>query len=187
MQKNRWILVAAVAVVLVLGAFWLLRRGGEPPTAVDLIDQFPTADKRSAMPVAEAFSVTDVTIDNQTKRAIYMHSNSRLIYRVNVPNDGWLRTSLALKPEAWTQEGDGVLFRVGVSDGRKYDELLNQHVNPYAVQGDRRWIPQIIDLSAYGGESVELIFNTNASPPNKGNDERNDLAVWGEPQIYVRR
>jgi heme/copper-type cytochrome/quinol oxidase subunit 2 len=38
MQKNRWILIAAVAVVLVLGAFWLMRRGGEPPTAVDLIE-----------------------------------------------------------------------------------------------------------------------------------------------------
>lgn len=187
MQKNRWIIIAAAAVVVVLAAFWFMRRSGEPPTAVDLIDQFPAAEKRSAMPLAEAFSVTDVVIDNQGKRAIYMHPNSRLIYRVNVPNDGWLRTALALKPEAWTQEGDGVLFRIGVSDGRKYDELLNQHVNPYGVQGDRRWIPVVVDLSAYSGESVELIFNTNGSQPGKGDDQRNDLAVWGEPQLYVGR
>jgi hypothetical protein len=187
MQKNRWVIIAVVAVVLIFGAYWLMRRGGEPPTAIDLVDQFPTAEKRSPYPQAEAFSVTDVTIDNQTKRAIYTRPSSRVIWRVNVPNDGWLRTSLALKPEAWTQEGDGVLFRIGVSDGRKYDELLNQHVNPFGVQGDRRWIPVIVDLSAYGGESVELIFNTNTSLPGKGDDPRGDLAVWGEPQIYVRR
>lgn len=187
MKKNQWMLVAAVAVVLVVGAFWVMRRGGEPPTAIDLVDQFPTAEKRSPDPIPETFSVIDVTIDNQTKRAISMRPTSRLIYRISVPNDAWLRTALALKPEAWTQEGDGVLFRVGVSDGRKYDELLNQHVNPFAVQGDRRWIPIVVDLSAYGGETVDLIFNTNASLPNKGDDRRNDLSVWGEPQIYVRR
>jgi hypothetical protein len=186
MQNNRWILVAVAAVVLVIGAYWLMRRGGEPPAAVDLVNQFQTADKRSNKG-ADAFSVVDVTIDNQTKRAIYMHPTSRLIWHVNVPNDGWLRTSLALKPEAWTQEGDGVLFRIGVSDGRKYDELLNQHVNPFGVQGDRRWIPVIVDLSAYGGESVDIIFNTNSSLPGKGNDERADFSVWGDPQIYVRR
>jgi hypothetical protein len=186
MKKNQWILVA-VAVVLVVVAVWLMRRGGEPPTAIDLIEQFPTAEKRSPLPVAEAFSVTDVTIDGQSRRAILMRPTSRLIWRVNVPNDGWLRTALALKPEAWTQEGDGVLFRIGVSDSRKYDELLNQHVNPFGVQGDRRWIPVVVDLSAYGGENVELIFNTNSSVPGKGDDQRNDLSIWGEPQIYVRR
>jgi hypothetical protein len=187
MQKNRWIIIAAAAVVILVGAFWIMRRGGESPSAVDLIDQFPSADKRSPLPVSEAFSVTDVTIDNQKKRAIFMRPTSRLIYRVNVPNDGWLRTALALKPEAWSQEGDGVLFRIGVSDGRKYDELLNQHVNPFGVQGDRRWIPIVVDLSAYGGENVELIFNTNTSVPGKGDDPRGDLAVWAEPQIYVHR
>jgi hypothetical protein len=187
MQKNRWTIVAIAAVALVLIAFWMLRRGSEPPAAIDLVDQFPTAEKRSPLPAAETFSVLDVSIDDLTKRSILQRPTSRIIWKISVPNDGWLRAALALKPEAWTMEGDGVLFRIGVSDGRKYDELLNQHVNPFAVPGDRRWIPVIVDLSAYGGEQVELIFNTNSSVPGKGDDSRNDLAVWGAPQIYVRR
>ena len=32
-----------------------------------------------------------------------------------MPPDAWLRTSLGIQPEAWTKEGDGVLFRIGVS------------------------------------------------------------------------
>jgi hypothetical protein len=103
-----------------------------------------------------------------------------------VPPDAWLRTDLALKPEAWDKEGDGVLFLVGISDGRKYDELVTHDLNPYAVPGDRRWIPINIDLSAYSGEQVDIIFNTRTSLPGKGNDDRNDMAVWGAPGIFTR-
>ena len=44
----------------------------------------------------------------------------------------------------------------------------------------------MVDLSAYGGEEVDLIFNTYASPPGKGSDQRNDLALWGAPEIVIR-
>ena len=36
-----------------------------------------------------------------------------------------------MKPESWTAEGNGVLFLVGVSDGKRFDELFRQHVNPF--------------------------------------------------------
>jgi hypothetical protein len=43
-----------------------------------------------------------------------------------------------------------------------------------------------IDLSAYAGEQVSLIFNTNSSMPGKGDNQDNDLALWGAPEIVVR-
>ena len=46
-----------------------------------------------------------------------------------------------MKPESWTAEGNGVLFLVGVSDGKRFDELFRQHVNPFGNPGDRKWIP----------------------------------------------
>ena len=65
-------------------------------------------------------------------------------------------------------EGDGVLFRIGISDGKgKYEEFLKQHVNPQRRPEDRRWIPVDLDLSAYANQKVEVIFNTNASLPGR--------------------
>ena len=111
---------------------------------------------------------------------------SRLTFKSRIPDDGWLRVSVALKQEAWTQEGDGVRFMALVSDGRASDELFVQDVNPFVNATDRKWIPVMVDLSTYAGEEVDVILNTYGSPPGKGADLRNDLAVWGAPEIVVR-
>jgi hypothetical protein len=129
----------------------------------------------------------NVTIDRVSQRGIFMHPTSRLIFKVTVPQNALLRTSMALMPEIWDEDGaDGVLFRFGVSDGRKYDELLNQIVNPHTVLEDRRWVPVAIDLSAYGGQQVDLIFNTNSSAPRRPANSSYDWAVWGDPRVTIR-
>ena len=89
-----------------------------------------------------------------------------------------------MKPESWDQPGDGAQFRVGVSEGRDYEELLRQYVNP--KRGDRRWFSTRLDLSAYEGRQVKLIFNTDPGPTGKATTQ-NDLAVWGEPRVYSKR
>jgi hypothetical protein len=185
MKGNRSLfIVIGVLAVLILG-WWLLRRGGAG-AAIDLVSRFDAAEKRS-VPDPNAFSVEDVTINNDTKKSIVIKPSlgTRLIFKTRVPDDGWLRVNVALKPEAWGQEGDGVRFMVLVSDGRASDELFTQDVNPFASQADRKWIPVMVDLSQYAGEDVDLIFNTYAGTPGKS-DQRNDLAVWGAPEIVVR-
>ena len=52
-------------------------------------------------------------------------------------------------------------------------------------RSDRRWIPIEVDLSAYGGLAVDLIFNTNSSMPGRGDNPANDWAVWGTPEIFL--
>jgi hypothetical protein len=111
---------------------------------------------------------------------------TRITYKIRVPDDGWLRVAVGLKQEAWTLEGDGVRFRAIVSDGRASDELFVQDLNPFLNPTDRKWISLTVDLSAYAGEEVDLMFNTNASTPGKTGDVRNDLAVWGAPEIFIR-
>ena len=90
---------------------------------------------------------------------------SRLVFKTRIPDDGWLRVSVALKQEAWTQEGDGVRFLALVSDGRSSDELFIQDVNPFANPTDRKWIPVMVDLSAYAGEEVDVISIRMAARP----------------------
>ena len=167
MKGNRSLFIAVgVVAVLILG-WWLFGRGGGSG-AVDLVDRFDAAEKR---PNAGVFTVEDVTIDGETKKSIAVAPGSwapASSSRSRIPDDGWLRVSVALKQEAWTQEGDGVRFQAVVSDGRASDELFVQDVNPFLNQTDRKWIPVMVDLSAYAGEEVDVILNTYASAPGKG-------------------
>jgi hypothetical protein len=182
MKGNRAALAAVVVVVLVLAGWWLFKRGNGA-TAVDLIDQFQTAEKR---PAGGTFEVIEADLAGVKHRAIYTLPESRIIWKLRVPDDAWLRLKVGMKPESWTAEGDGVLFRVGVSDGRSYEELIVQHVNPFANSGDRKWHDVVVDLAPYAGEEISLIFNTNNSPAGKGDDDRNDLALWGAPVITTK-
>jgi hypothetical protein len=184
MKGNRSLLIViGVVVVLILG-WWLFRRGGEGG-AIDLISRFDTAVKK---PNPGVFTIENVTINGDSKKSIAIapSEGTRMIFRTKVPDDGWLRVNLGLKSESWDKEGDGVRFMVLVSDGRASDELFTQDVNPFGTPTDRKWIPVMVDLSAYAGEEVDIIFNTYASPPKKVGDMRNDLAVWGAPEIVVR-
>ena len=150
--------------------------------------QFPSAEKRSNGSLELVFAIQDVAIQGETRHSIYMHPTSRLIFaKQTVPDNGRLRAWIAVKEEAWTQDGsDGVLFRFGVADGRDYFELLNQHVDPRHQSGDRGWLAVDVDLSAYAGQQVDLVFNTNASLPKQGDNAAFDFAVWGDPALIER-
>jgi hypothetical protein len=184
MKGNRAVLTGVVIVGVVLVGWWLFRRGA----GVERVDLLATFDSARKQPDPGLFSIADITLNGETKRSIVIapSAGTRLTWKVRVPDDGWLWVSLGMQPEAWQKEGDGVLFLVGISDGRAFDQLFTQHVNPFANSTDRRWIPVKVDLSAYGGEEVDLIFNVRASPPGPEGDLRNDLAVWGAPEIVVR-
>jgi hypothetical protein len=173
--------------------FWRTSSGGD--VAVDLVavaapeqaGDAPTFEFRPGDKKASMFKVGPETIGGETKPAIFSHANSRLIFSdVQVPDNGRLRAWIAIKEDAWTQDAsDGVLFRFGVDDGR-YEELLNQHVDPRHNANDRGWLPIDIDLSAYAGQKVKLIFNTNASIPRGGDNNAYDFALWGAPAVVER-
>lgn len=184
MKSSTRILIAVAAVAVVVG-WWLYARQGTRTAEIDLVEQFPQADHRSnSQPAESAFEVGSVTIDGQTKRTILAKPYARIIYSIDVPPDAWLELSFAMRPDSWTLPGDGAQFRVGISDGRSYEEILRQYVNP--KRGDRRWISARLDLSAYEGRHVKLIFNTDPGAV-AGASSENDLAVWGDPHIYSKR
>jgi hypothetical protein len=177
--------VLAIAALVAVVALWLIVKPGGERVGVDLIDAFPTAkDKR---PTPENFEVINATINGETHRAIHPKDPSRIIWSVTVPENAWLYVDIGLLEQAWAMEGDGVLFMVGVSDGKTFDDVLSLVVNPFGNPNDRKWQPLKIDLSAYAGKTVDLIFNTRSSPPEPPRDDRNgDLAVWGDPRIVTR-
>ena len=182
MKGNRAAVAAVVVVILVIVGWWMFRRAN-PAAHVDLIAQFESATKK---PAGSVSSIVDADLNGERKKAIATIPPTRFIWKVRVPEDGWLSVSVGVQPEAWTQEGDGIYFKAGVSDGRAYEDLFTQHLNPFVNKGDRRWIPVMVDLSAYSGEEVEVIFNTLSGPTGLSTDYRADMALWGAPEIVTR-
>ena len=178
-------LIVGLAAVLAVVGWWYYSHTVIKDRAVDLIAELPHAERRSnPEAVASNFQVADVTIDGVTKKTILAKPFARITYVVRVPPDAWLDVDFAMRPDSWPLSGDGAQFRVGVSEGRTYDEVLRQFVNP--KEGGQKWFSAHLDLSAYAGREVRIIFNTDPGPKG-GGDARNDFAVWGEPHIYSRR
>jgi hypothetical protein len=179
MKMNRAVLTAVVIILVAAAGWWVFRRGSAE--RIDLMAQFDSAKKDGG-----AFTVTEATLAGETKQAILAPPNGRLTFKVRVPEDGWLKVSLGLKPEAWEKEGNGVYFFAGVSDTRAFEKLFEQTLNPFKNPSERRWISVMVDLSAYAGEDMEVILNTRSSGGGQPGDDRNDLPLWGAPEI-VRR
>jgi hypothetical protein len=176
MKNNRAVLTALVLVVVIGAGWWLFHRGSS--AKIDLLEQFPQAKRQGG-----EYALTDATLAGESKQAIAAPPNGRLTFHVRIPDDGWLRVSLGMKPESWDKDGNGVLFFAGVSDGHSFERLFEQVLNPHANASERRWIPVAVDLSAYAGEEMDIILNTRASPGGAPEDTRNDLPLWGAPTI----
>lgn len=182
MTRSRWTALVVVACFAV--GLWVWTHQSQVGNEIDLMAQLADAEKRTNVEGGSQFGIESVTIDGVTKQAILAHPHSRLTYTVTVPPDAWFEVSFAMTPETWDLPGDGAQFRVGISDGRVYEELLRQYVNP--KRGDRRWFSVRLDLAAYEGRQVKLILNTDPGPP-EGHDNANDRAVWAGPRVYSRR
>jgi hypothetical protein len=188
---KRSYLIAIVVVVVLAAAYFLWQRSRQEQVASDLVAMFADdsrVEKRSTIARELAYQLGNQTIKGETKPGIYMHPTARLTFRkVTIPDHAHLKVFLGVKEEAWDKPSDGVLFRFGISDGREYEELLTHHVDPAHNASDRQWLAKDVDLSAYAGQSVDLIFNTNTSLPRQGDNGAYDFAVWGAPAVVVKR
>ena len=138
MTKERWIIVG---IALAAGAATAVYHASRPAERidVDLIQRLDTAEQRPADPPPREWCVAkEASLGGEPKLAIAVLPSSRLTWKVTVPPGASLRAWIGLEPDAWNGEGDGVLFRIGVSDGSGFRDLLVRQVNPFRVPGDRR-------------------------------------------------
>jgi hypothetical protein len=183
--------IAAAVVVVIAVSFWMMRRGSGS-SGIDFTDpavlQNATKKVGGDVPTdgGTMFEVKDVTIAGQTHRAIYAPPHSRLIYKVEVPRRGVLTVWYGLREDAMTKDTDGAQFRIGVSDGRTYEEYVREFINPKANERDRRWFDATIDLSAYEGQQVDIIFNTDPGAPRGKFNTVGDYTVWAEPKLAAK-
>src|SRR4029078_8134916 len=110
MKGNRVIVTAVVVVLVLIVGWYMLRRSGSAG-AINLLTQFDQAQKR---PDPSKFTAEDVALGRETRRATAPPGGpgTRIVWKVRVPDDGWLRVNLGLKTEAWQKAGGGARFMV---------------------------------------------------------------------------
>ena len=189
MTRSRSIVL--VGVLVAIAAIWWWSRTSSENVFLDLVEQFPNAVEKRPRP--DVFAVADVSLAGERRRAITTTESSRIKFRLVVPENGWLIVDIGLLEKAWTIQGDGVHFLIGLSEGPnvRWEELVNLTWNPYGNPSERRWHNLALDLSTYAGATVDLVFNTYASPPPApgtpaANDGNGDFAAWGNPRVVVR-
>lgn len=102
----------------------------------------------------------------------------RLPYSIHVGDEArpTFCFSYAIDPAVFHFAGDGVEFIIEVKDAAgKITKHFSNYIDPKHNQADRRWVDGQIDLSAYRGQNIELLFTTTPGP--KG-DTTYDWAAW---------
>ncbi|MDZ7836845.1 MAG: hypothetical protein U5N58_02270 [Actinomycetota bacterium] len=113
---------------------------------------------------------------------IVVSSDSAMEFNYRIPPSSELVFYNAIHPNYWASEqGDGVIYKIYIKDGDQTDLVFEQDLNPVQVEDDRRWFAHRIDLSAYGGREVTIVFQTVSKQ-----DAENDVPGWGNPMIIPK-
>ncbi len=174
----RWfVLGVGVGVVVLFG--WQRWQAGEPGLVIAFAGQFDQASLWR--PSKEVFTSRTATLANTTYPVIAAKGPSRIAWDLTVPRHAWIEAHIGVDTTNAAAQGDGILFRIGLSAEGRYDELVTRVVNPQTTPADRAWVPVTIDLSAYAGQQASVIFNT--APAGADSDA---VALWADPRMVVR-
>jgi hypothetical protein len=177
--KRRLLQLSSVKFLLSLQPY-----GREPGRVQEIIRQ----NEGRLLPGREnLIEIRTFTISGETKAVLYEHPPyERLPFRTTItPASREFSFNVAMQPAVYDGSmpvcGDGVEFRLEIRDGAGQIRLLYaRYIDPKHNLAERRWIPGSVDLSAYMGQTVELLFTTTAGPTG---DTCAAWAGWGDPHF----
>src|SRR5574341_1440149 len=147
-------------------------------TVVDLLDRVDQATvlQRTDPPIEVRPFVVPPESGYDT---ILMQSGGALAFDLDLPPAPiCLRFDASMYPYSWDWGGDGATFTVEVEAGEERATLAEFHISNDPL--DRHWHDYLLDLGAYGGQSIRLIFRTLPGPAG---DFTGDWAGWGQPRL----
>jgi hypothetical protein len=122
-----------------------------------------------------------IALGEDRRPVLRAHPPSFVYYTVEVPPGARLHAAPTLDPQVWLPErGDGVLFIVRtIVDGAE-ETVYYQEIDPKNNPDHRRWHDFDVDLGAYAGQTITILFITY---PLETNDW--DWAAWGMPLLLT--
>jgi arylsulfatase A-like enzyme len=122
-----------------------------------------------------------IRINDTVLRTLPASPPSRLSYAVDVGKDMRLAFSCGIPPERHGEPG--VEFLVKIKHGSREDVVFQSTLEPIARPTHRKWVAADVDLAAYTGRSVEIVFETRGF----AKDSSGRAAFWGAPALTVPR
>jgi hypothetical protein len=115
---------------------------------------------------------------------LFVHPGSSgstaLVFPIKIEPQTTFRSELAMAPESWSAEGDGVTYSVYVEDESGFHLLESTYIDPKHQQQDRSWVNLAVNLDDFRNKLIRLILVVNSGPAGDG---RYDWAGWGEPRL----
>jgi len=160
----------------------------------------PTRDGGTWTPEARVWNMNEGSFEQ--REAIYAPTPSTLVFPVDLPPRSRLRTA----PGVALPAADTTVFDVSLIEATGAEHALSR--TRVAGADARRWIDIDVDLSAWGGQRVDLVLRTSTDRPER--DERPwtrphtdekladggaaepaitppmSLAFWGTPVVVAR-
>ena len=138
--------------------------------------EVPLANGDVWRPDARQWNMAEGAFDQ--RNAIFAPSPCTLTYRLTIP----LAAALDFSITSDNAPSGEVIFAVHVKDARGVDkEVWTRSVGRKET---KKWIDARVDLSAYGGQSVELTLTTTLKGESWGVPA---LALWGNPVLLARQ
>lgn len=171
--------VAVIAAALGLWAAGCNAPSGSSPASSVFIDLLLGADAAVKLPPSgrpDLFVVQDVVLADQPKRALIVPQPSRVTWKVNVPARAVLTGGAGILPSPSGGAAGATRLYIGISNGRFFSGLLDEHLPPASAVAGGAWLPIRIDLARYGGWqwsvfyrpweiTWDVIFNVNGPGP----------------------
>jgi arylsulfatase A-like enzyme len=127
-------------------------------------------------PDARKWNMSEGSFDQRD--AIFAPTPTRVTYALRVPLEA--RLAFAVATESSVGE---TTFRVRVKDGGGVErEVFSRTVGPPDA---KKWLEASVDLTEYGGRTVELTLLTSFEPPASRSDAVG-LALWGDPLLLAK-
>jgi radical SAM superfamily enzyme YgiQ (UPF0313 family) len=142
----------------------------------DLAALFPQARIVAGGP--DYVALWRVRIGGEDRMCILMHPPSSAAYTLEIKPGARLRFGLAFSSDVWDQPGEGATFEVRLKTRLHRERaLFSEYIDPKHRPAERRWLDREIDLSAFGGKTVELTLATS-TPPGQN---QFCAAFWSRP------
>jgi tetratricopeptide (TPR) repeat protein len=161
---------------------------GEPrilqPVAYNFLDHFSEVRTDTLGTETGQAEILSQSINNEERTVLYQHPSSHVVYSIDLPSSASIQFGLGMSPEVWEAEkSDGVEYNLYVrslNDPNKLHKVFQRFVDPKNNPDDRLWFDDRVDLSEFGGQAVEIIFE--ALPGPAGNYDF-DWGGWSTPVL----
>lgn len=146
-----------------------------------LLDNLPSAEKQPDDP--KRIYRTQITINGETRDAIFAHPDSEISFATHIPVAGILKFGMGFAPEAWLSEGkigDGVQFSVYIQNDAERERVFTRYLDPKDNPDERGWQDVEVDLKRWSDMDVNLVLATGTGPKQ---EPTNDWSAWSEPVV----